>query len=117
MFANIARVAKDKNTRYGFLLAFLVSGAGLASILLKADLGSVSAPLHYNIYFGIDLAGPGIYILLPWALTVFTVFVNFFLALMFIERELVASRLLAWFSSILSLVVFGALILVLLYKP
>ena len=101
----------------GFLLAFLLLAALIVFLLLRGDLEAPTAPLHYNIYFGIDLAGPGRALLWPWLVAMVITLSNFCLTLAAAERDRLIGRLLAWFSVVVVALAGVSSVLVLLYRP
>lgn len=58
-------------------------------------------PLHYNIYFGIDLLGPWWYVLFLPGAGLLIIFGNFLISVLLLKRE----RLVAYFLSVASVVV------------
>lgn len=114
---SIKALLSDRVSVLGFLLALSGLIVLLVILLQHGKLQAETAPLHYNIYFGIDLAGPGTGVLLPWAVALTTTVINLVLAVITAERDRLAGRLLAWFSVSVVALVTAASILVLTYHP
>lgn len=111
LLVGFRKIIFDRITILGFGLAFIEIIIFYLLIKLGTPLQEEALPLHYNVYFGIDLIGPGRGYLIPVALSLLIGLVNLVLATWAIERELLAARLLAWFSFwLISFTLFATLI-------
>ncbi|MFO0702564.1 MAG: hypothetical protein U0514_01655 [Candidatus Andersenbacteria bacterium] len=114
---SLRQLVADRTTLAGFAVTALLLVVLLVILLTHLNLAGETEPLHYNIYFGIDLAGPGAAVLWPWFVALAISLVNLVLAAATAERDRLAGRLLAWFSvSVVALTTLGS-ILVLTYHP
>ncbi len=107
---------RDKISRGGFLVAMLAVAALLSALLWKGDLGGSAVPLHYNVYFGIDFFGSGKTILWYLFTALGFLIANLVVALLIIERERTAARLLAWFAAVTVGTIAAGVLLVLVFR-
>ena len=106
----------DAISRSGFLSAGVLLAVFLAGLLWRANLGSGDVPLHYNVYFGIDLFGRASSILWYFFTALGFVFVNSVMAVFLIERERTAARLLAWAAALATGLIAAGVALVLVFR-
>ncbi len=95
---SLKKILSDKITISGFVLGLFMLAAFFVVMYKFTPLQAEAIPLHYNVYFGIDLVGPGYAYLIPVGINLLILLINFILALWAIERERLAARLLAWFT-------------------
>lgn len=107
---------RDKISRSGFIISILATAALLFILILKGNLGGSAVPLHYNVYFGIDLFGSGKTMLWYVAVTAGFLLANLVVAILIIERERTAARLLAWFAALTACTVAAGVLLVLVFR-
>lgn len=107
----------DRPALLGFVLSYLLLVGLLVLLLVLSDLNAETTPLHYNIYFGIDLAGPGRAALWPWFVALVATIANTVIAAASAERDRLTGRLLAWFSLAVIVLTWVASLLVLTYRP
>jgi multidrug efflux pump subunit AcrA (membrane-fusion protein) len=105
-------VWSDKSVRGGLLvaLAFLLALCGW--LLWGAPPSADAQALHYNIYFGIDLFGPGRSLWLHPAAVAVVLITNGIVAALAVERQSVAARIAAWSAAVFAAIVFAATILI-----
>ena len=116
MFASIIHLWQDRITRTGLLLGAVVVILLAALIIGRGDLSNPTTVLHYNVYFGIDLFGPGIGLLWHIVVAALVWLSNLVIAGVTIEREKLAARLSAWFGVVLTVIIFCSTALILWYR-
>jgi hypothetical protein len=116
MSASIIHLWQDRSTRTGLLLGAVLVVLLSALIIGRGDLSNPGTVLHYNVYFGIDLYGPGVG--LVWHIVVASLvwLGNAIIAAFTIEREKLAARLAAWFGVVLTAIIFIASALLIWYR-
>lgn len=77
------------------IFAVLLNCATWLFVSNQVQPSSDVVPLHYNIYFGIDLLGPWWYVLLFPAVGTVTCVANAFLAALLMRRDTVAAHFVA----------------------
>ncbi|MFO0705165.1 MAG: hypothetical protein U0517_04390 [Candidatus Andersenbacteria bacterium] len=99
----------------------VASGLSLALVILLAQivwLVWVDPPskdpqaLHYTVYFGIDLFGPGRVLWVHAAASAVVLVLNAVLASVALERQALAARLATWSAAVFAAIVFAATILI-----
>ena len=106
----------DRPVRRGLLVSVLLIAATTVVALVTGPRGD-TVPLHYNVYFGIDLVGSWVARLVPAVVLLLTTIVNTALAAALVEREPLAARLLSWFSVAVGVLVLVSTLLVTSYQP
>jgi len=71
-------------------------------------------PLHYNIYFGIDLLGYWYQVFLMPFFGILVILLNFFLGSIIYQKEKILSKFLAGTSSFIQVIIFLASIFIIL---
>jgi hypothetical protein len=116
MFASITHLWQDRITRSGLLLGAVLLILLSALIIGRGDLGNPGTVLHYNVYFGIDVYGPGSGLLWHIVVAGLIWLGNLIIAGFTIEREKLAARLVAWFGVVLTGIIFTGTALILWYR-
>lgn len=98
-----------------FLLAAFLNTASWFLLLWRIKPSSEPIPLHYNVYFGLDLIGPWQQAFWVSALGTIFLILNYFLAWQVYPQEKALTGLLAGLTTLLELfLLVGALVLVLI---
>ncbi|MFH1171566.1 MAG: hypothetical protein V1778_03445 [bacterium] len=104
---------KDRFLFFGSLFALLENSVLWLFLSSRVEPQTQNIPLHYNIYFGIDLVGPWWYLLLIPAAGLLALCVNSVLSLILQKREKVIPYFLLLTSIFLQAICFWALYLML----
>ena len=107
----IHAIWSDRVSRLGVLLALVVLVVHAALLLWVLPAGPEARVLHYNIYFGADLYGPGYALWINLALSFLVLVLNSVIAAVTLERQVVAARLAIWAAALFSLIVLAGTLL------
>ncbi|MDP2587631.1 MAG: hypothetical protein Q8P33_02565 [bacterium] len=107
----------DRLVRAGLLVGLLAILTNVAWLLWGLSIGSSAQVLHYNIYFGADLYGPGYALWVNPALSLLVLLLNAIVAALTLERQTVAARLIIWTAALFSLIVLAGTLLLALSTP
>jgi hypothetical protein len=107
----------DRPSRLAWGISFVLLIALVVIVLGFGDLSSDALPLHYSVYFGIDLYGSGQallwYVVIGWLVLI----LNVIIAAWLVERETLASRLVAWSSVVVITILLAATTLIVFFEP
>jgi len=99
---------RDKILRINAIFCFLLNLILWIGLFWQSRLFTESMPLHYNIYFGVDLYGPWYRIFLIPAVGLAVILINFTIGSFLYAKEKMLSYFLAGTASFIQLIVFLA---------
>ncbi|MFA5021467.1 MAG: hypothetical protein WC508_00085 [Patescibacteria group bacterium] len=105
---------RDKKIKINLIFSLLINLSLWVGLLWQERAFSDSIPLHYNIYYGIDLLGPWYQILLLPGLGLIFLVLNFGLASIFYRKEKIVSYFLVFSCSFVQLIFILASMLIVL---
>lgn len=105
---NLKEFLRDKNIVLILLFGLIINLANLIYIISKIKPTPEPIPLHYNIYFGIDLIGKWYLIFLNPLLGFFIYFLNIVISYIIYKRERIIAYLLTSLNIFIALILFFA---------
>ncbi len=102
----------DRIIRAGFLVALAILLTLIGLLIWVIPSNPDGQALHYNIYFGIDLFGPGRSLWIHPTAIVLVLVINVLVAGLAVERQTTAARLAMWSAAIFAAIVLAATVLV-----
>lgn len=110
----ISTFLSDKIIRLSFLFAVLANTALWLLLVSRSTTFADSIPLHYNIYFGIDLIGPWYQFFFVPAVGLAIIVVNFLFGLFTVNYEKILGHFLSVTAAAVQIVFLAAIIAILI---
>ncbi|MDD2807075.1 MAG: hypothetical protein PHW95_00955 [Patescibacteria group bacterium] len=104
----------DKIIRLSFLFAVLANIALWLLLVSRSTTFSDSIPLHYNIYFGIDLIGPWYQFFFMPSIGLGIIVSNFLIGLLTVKYEKILGHFLAVTAAAAQIFILAAIIAILI---
>jgi len=106
---------RDRFIRFNLIIGLLVNLVLWLILGWQVKNFSNLIPLHYNIYFGIDLFGPWYRIFLLPAIGIIFLAINFFLGILLFHKEKILSYFLVGSNSLIqTILILAALFIILI---
>lgn len=105
---SVFSVLRDRYIFWPVVLNFILMAFNFFYLLIKIKTREPLIPLHYNLYFGVDLIGNKYEILKLPLVGLVILFLNFFLSSIFFRREKLVSYFLTFFSLLAALIIISA---------
>jgi|GEM_PF-5921385 len=112
IISSLTTLWSDRITRAGWLVSLSLIAALIVLLVWFIPPSTGAQALHYNIYFGIDLFGPGRALWLHPTAAGLVLIINSCVAVLALERQVVAARLAVWSAALFAAIVLAATILI-----